>query len=205
MQRGARYTMRNHLRLEESVKNLPRLLLVALALIGAATVGVALLVAVAILIAPPGYLPPTPEPERVVRIIVAGSRVGAVTLQGPDASIWEAYETRSDGAEWFHLWRLEGEPLESLRRTPVQTTATNPFNPLIRSRIAEPCNIEVSSDGGKSWRTAWTATRSHGECPRELAFTPDGEMLLVALGADGVLRIDGAGRWTQHAVGSAAP
>ena len=186
------------------MKNLPGSLLAALALIGAAAVGVALLVGIAILIAPPGYLPPTPEPERVVRIIVAGSRVGAVTVQGEGNSIWEAYETRSDGAEWFHLWRLEGEPLQSLHRTPVQTTAIDPRNALNQFRLGDECNMEASNDGGESWGVVWT--RPQGvECPRELAFTPDGEMLLVALGPDGVLRMDSVGRWTQYAVGSAAP
>jgi hypothetical protein len=190
--------------MEESVKKLARLLLVVFAVIGALTTGAALLVAVALLINPPGYRPPAPEPERVVRIIVAGPRVGAVTTQGPGGSVWEAYETRSDGAEWFHLWRLEGEPLESLNRTPVQKSAVDPRNSLRIFRIGEGCEIEVTSNGGETWRAAWTTGRRSAECPQELAFTPDGEMLLVALGSDGIARMDSAGRWTQHAVGSAS-
>jgi hypothetical protein len=131
--------------------------------------------------------------------------VGAVTVQGQGYDLWEAYETRSDGAEWFHLWRLEGEPLENLRRVPVQITATDPRDPRTQYRLAEDCGIDASDDDGASWRAVWRGSQPHAECPRELAFTPDGEMLLVALGADGVLRLDREGRWTQHAVGRAAP
>jgi hypothetical protein len=206
MQRGALYILRNHLRMEEAVRNLPKLLLVVFAFIGALTVAAALMIGLILVIFRPGYRPPPPAPERVVRIIVAGSRVGAVTVQGYGNSIWEAYETRSDGAEWFHLWRLEGEPLAALQRTPVQTTTAHPRNPLTVYRIAQNCGgIEASSDGGESWRAVWSVTRANTECPYELAFTPDGEMLLVALGEDGIARMDSRGVWTQHTVGDAAP
>lgn len=163
--------------------------------------------------------------ERVERIIVAGPRVGAVTIRGSRFAEWFAYETKSDGLTWIPLWRLEGEPLAHLYDTPVQTSVRDPSDPSRHYRIApgngrDPGWVEVSKDEGITWQLAWAPPRDlnpvsrlrmtlgmlrNHRGPTELVYTPDGEMLLVSLGSDGIARMDRAGRWSQHAVGSATP
>jgi hypothetical protein len=170
---------------------------------------------------------PAPPPERVVRVIRAGTKMGAVTIRGFGDGVWTAYETKDDGLNWNELWRLEGEALDLVAATPVQRTAIDPRNPnrlfrIVSSEGSAPGLIEASQDGGQTWRTAWAPNtarldfmaryRGNGPAglpveagPHELAFTPDGEMLLAAAGTEGVLRMDPSGRWTRHAVGSAHP
>lgn len=172
---------------------------------------------------------PAPPPEMVQRIIIAGSRVGAITsCYRGNCNDWMAYESVDGGRTWSELWKFEGQALEQLKASPVQQTATDPTNPNRMYRVVAGVSeradgrVEKSEDGGQTWNTAWRVPagrdefmlRYHGIFagksiqmgPFELGFIPDGSgALLVALGNEGILRKDPQGDWTRHPVGSAQP
>ncbi len=101
-------------------------------------------------------------------------------------------------------------------------TVKDPINDNILYRLFKKEKIEQSLDNGDTWKTVWSPPigRQHfisryrysimclgpsEPGPYDLSFTPDGSMLIVTMGTEGIMAMTRDGTWKKYSVLDARP
>jgi hypothetical protein len=155
--------------------------------------------------------PPCPRQLSVHRILLREGQIYAGLNGG--SPTWVVSADR--GETWQHVespprW-LQQEPV-TLDWPIVRCRADQPS---VCYRIPGPGRVEASADGGQTWQTAWAppwgregfrkrllnyfpigcAKQVIDEGPYDLAFDPEGNRWLVALGTEGILILSSDRSW----------
>ncbi|MCB1308504.1 MAG: hypothetical protein KDK30_10005 [Leptospiraceae bacterium] len=176
-----------------------------------------------------GYFPP-----RIVRLLLAGEVLYAFQYSGSTGNDFyishescrqergneprcQVYASHDFGQSWKKVAYFLHPTFSSPRPAIIQaSTLTNPGH--IYRIQRDSLDLEESIDGGINWTIAWQYPpdrldfiRRHNSIPGvdyqlellDLVVTPRGP--LVALGQDGILRLNASGEWERVAVGATKP
>jgi hypothetical protein len=136
-----------------------------------------------------------PDELRVERIDASGATVRAL---GRDEHRGAVLWTSADGGLTWSRSREEPGPL------PAPRTSTCSARHCYR--IANPYEVEESTDGGGTWALSWWAAyRDEAHAAVDVTFVAGTDTVLVALGRGGVLRRAAPEPWQQLPVGDARP